>query len=159
MYGMTFSNWAAWRKREDITGIRYPGVYAIAYTPSDISRTTFSWRTEIIYIGMTNAVYGLTGRLQHFDNTIAGKKVQHGGADRVRYKYYNYDELVQNLYVSVSPIKCDVTSNKPCDLRKMGEIAKFEYTSLARFAAKFGRRPEFNDKKSSPKYSRTKGKN
>jgi len=37
------------------------------------------------------------------------------------------------------------------DLRKMGEVAMAEYECFARFAEKFGRVPEFNDKKRSPK--------
>ena len=158
MYEKKFSNWTAWGNRNYIKGICYPGVYAIAHSISDISNTTFFWREEIIYIGMTNAVHGLKGRLKQFDNTIAGKK-GHGGADRVHYKYENYNELVKNLYASVSPVKCDVRSNKPCDLRKMGEVAKFEYLCLAQFVEEFKRLPEFNDKMRSPKYSLTKGRN
>lgn len=77
-----FSEWYPWQSREKLGGLKYPGVYAIAYTPSNLSGRPFSWRREIIYIGMTNSVLGLKGRLKQFDNTIAGN-TGHGGADRV----------------------------------------------------------------------------
>jgi|SRR3990172_3664390 len=134
------------------------GVYAIAYTPSNLSGRPFSWRREIIYIGMTNSVLGLKGRLKQFDNTIAGN-TGHGGADRVRYKYRNYGNLVKRLYVAVVPFQCDTTSNQPKDLKTMGEVAKFEYLCFARFVERFGKLPDFNNKKESLKYSLTVGRN
>jgi site-specific DNA-methyltransferase (adenine-specific) len=84
----------------------------------NISGKPFSWCEEIIYIGMTNAPYGLKGRLRHFDATISGKATNHGGADRVRYAHQNYELLSPQLYVAVAAFKCDVLSNKPQDLAK-----------------------------------------
>jgi hypothetical protein len=52
----------------------------LAYTTRNIAGKHFSWRKEIIYVGMTNAIAGLKGRLKQFDNTILGK-IGHGGAD------------------------------------------------------------------------------
>lgn len=138
-------------------GVEYPGVYALAYSTKNIAGKPFSWRKEIIYIGMTNAVSGLKGRLKQFDNTISGK-TGHGGADRVRFKHRNYGKLVKNLYVAVVPFKCDATSNEPTDLKKMGEVARFEYLCFAHFVEKFGELPEFNNKKHSPKYSKSVGR-
>ena len=103
---------------------------------------------------MTNSRGGLRSRLKQFDNAVNWKE-GHGGASRVRYKYKEYSELVPNLYVSVCSVKCNVKYNTPLDLRLMGEVAKFEYECLARFVEKFGRLPEFNDKKRSPKARRT----
>jgi hypothetical protein len=77
---------------------------------------------------------------------------------RVRFKFRNYDQLIQNLYVAVVPFKCDTTSNKPKDLRKMGDVAKFEYSCFAHFVERFGELPEFNNKRDSPKYSKTAGR-
>lgn len=137
--------------------MKYPGVYAIALSadPADhIAGSAFSWRSDIIYIGMTNAASGLRGRLKQFDNTIVGK-TGHGGADRVRYKHRDYGILCQGLDVAVAPLKCDVTSNTPTDLRIMGEVAQFEYLCFAHFVELFGRLPEFNDKKEALKYSLT----
>jgi hypothetical protein len=157
MYEKKFSVWRPWQAREELGGLRYPGVYAIAYTPRDLSGRKFTWRKEIIYVGMTNAASGLKGRLKQFDNTIVGK-TGHGGADRVRYKYRNYSNLVKRLYVAVAPFKCDTISSEPKDLRTMGEVAKFEYLCFAHFVERFGEVPEFNNKKESPKYSLTAGR-
>lgn len=152
-----FTKWLSWNSRGDHAGFNYPGIYAIAYSSSDLSNKPFAWRKEVIYVGMTNAVSGLKGRLQQFDNTIAGKR-GHGGADRVRYKHRNYSKLVQKLYVSVSAFKCDPASNRPSDLRTMGDVARFEYQCFAFYVEKFGQLPEFNNKKVALKYSKTVGR-
>ncbi|MCU0784161.1 MAG: hypothetical protein MUF81_08990 [Verrucomicrobia bacterium] len=130
--------------------MKYPGIYAIALSDEDIASTPFTWRKEIIYIGMTNSKGGLKSRLQQFENTINGKD-GHGGAVRVRFKHRNYNTLVSKLFVSVSHTECDVTSKKPSALRLMGKVAQQEYECFAIFAEMFGELPEFNDKKKSPK--------
>jgi len=48
-----------------------------------------------------------------------------------------------------------VKSNTPKDLRIMGHVAKFEYDCFAIYVEKFGKLPEFNNKRESPKYSLT----
>ena len=143
-------------RRDEALDVEYPGVYALAYSKQNIAGKPFSWRKEIIYVGMTNSISGLKGRLKQFDNTIVGK-TGHGGADRVRYKYRNYDSLTKRLYVAVAPFKCDPESNKPKDLKTMGEVVKFEYLCFAHFVEKHGTLPEFNNKKESPKFSLTAG--
>ncbi|ODS29934.1 MAG: hypothetical protein SCARUB_04960 [Candidatus Scalindua rubra] len=157
MFEERFSKWLKWENRDSATGIRYPGIYVCSVSSQDISGNKFSWIPEIIYIGMTNSVSGLKGRLKQFDNTIIGK-TGHGGADRVRYKHQDYEELVDKLFVAVAPFECDVKSNQPDDLRIMGEVAKFEYDCFAHFVHLFGELPEFNNKKQSPKYSLTIGR-
>jgi hypothetical protein len=107
---------------------------------------------------MTNSAGGLRGRLQQFDNTIKGVRNQHGGADRVRYKYRSYEHLQRRLYVAVAVFKCSVNSTRPVDLRVMGRVAQYEYECLAVFRERFKRLPKFNDKKKAPKYSRTIGR-
>lgn len=145
-----FSNWARWSNRNTLDRLQFPGVYALVLSESDISGTPFSWRPEVIYVGMTNAKGGLKSRLQQFDNTIKGKE-GHGGGQRVRFKYPDYGTLVSRLYVSVCPRECNVESNRPVDLRIMGDVAKHEYECFAVFAETFNGLPEFNDKKKSPK--------
>ena len=145
-----FTNWAKWTNRNELQRIQLPGVYAIALSNKDISGNTFSWRREVIYVGMTNAKGGLKSRLQQFDNTIKGGD-GHGGAQRVRYKHPDHMKLIPSLYISVCPRKCNVLSNNPIDLRIMGEIAQQEYDCLAQFVEMFSCLPEFNDKKRSPK--------
>jgi len=77
--------------------------------------------------------------------------VGHGGGERVRYRYRNYDELTKKLFVSVSPVACNPRSNTPEDVLKMGEFAYTEYYCFAKDVQLFGRLPEFNDKKNAPK--------
>jgi|SRR5216684_3848100 len=93
-----------------------PGVYAIAKSRKDITGRCFEWKKEIIYIGVTNAIWGLKGRLKQFDNAIADKG-RHGGGERVLYKYRDYNKLVKQLYVSGAPFRCTVKLPQPTDLR------------------------------------------
>jgi hypothetical protein len=141
-----FSTWHPWGQRGDLPQSRCPGVYAIARSRRHLSDKSFTLRADIIYFGMTNAISGLQGRLQQFDNTISGKRLAHGGADRVRHGYTSYSRLIPQLYVSVAQFACDPTSNRPADLRKMGSVARFEYLCFAEFVERFGRLPRFNDK-------------
>ncbi len=142
---MPFSRWTDWNNRDNIPQINYPGVYIIAKTDKNITGKKFSLIKEIIYIGMTNSKGGLKARLKQFDNTIKGK-LQHGGADRVRYKYPQYNKLISKLYTSVSYIDADTTNPKTGDWKKMGEVAKHEYVMIAKYLDKFRRLPEFNNK-------------
>ncbi|MDO6463482.1 hypothetical protein [Pseudoalteromonas carrageenovora] len=157
MYENRFTNWVRWCDRNVTEEVKYPGIYIVAVADEDISGSNFSWTTDIAYVGMTNSLKGLAGRLKQFDNTIKGKS-GHGGADRMRLKYQNYNELVNKLYVAVAPFTCNVKSHKPEDLRVMGEVAKFEYDCFACFTELFGCLPEFNDHVKSPKYSLTIGR-
>ena len=158
MYDERFSKWLKWENRNDAEGVKYPGIYICLLSSGKFSGENFSWSPQIIYIGMTNSISGLKGRLKQFDNTIVGK-TGHGGADRVRYKHRNYEKLVSNLFVAVSPFECNVKSAQPKDLRTMGEVCKLEYDCFAYFVEKYKKFPEFNDKKLSPKYSLTIGRN
>ena len=152
-----FSSWSQWTKRNDHERIARPGVYVIALTPKILTGQRFSWREEIIYVGMTNAVAGLKGRLDQFDRTMAGK-LAHGGADRVRFKHRAYAAFSRRAYVAVAPFECDPASQRPKDLRTMGDVASFEYACLAHFVDRFDRLPEFNDKVRAPKFSLTVGR-
>jgi hypothetical protein len=157
MYEEQFSMWQRWSGRDQLARLASPGVYAIAHATHDMSGQAFSWRDEIVYIGMTNAASGLRGRLRQFDNTIAGKK-GHGGADRVRFKHRDYASLCSCLYVSVAAFDCNPTSGMAADLRMMGEVARFEYMCFAHFVELYDKLPEFNDKKNAAKYSLTVGR-
>src|SRR4030042_1470559 len=81
MDAQRFSRWAHWADRMRLEGLRSPGVYALAISEQDLSGKPFSWIEQVVYVGMTNAVSGLKGRLKQFDNTIIGKS-GHGGAER-----------------------------------------------------------------------------
>jgi hypothetical protein len=153
MYERVFSKWHAWDDREMFSDISRPGVYVVAHSQENLAGHRFSWRREIIYIGMTNAIAGLRGRLRQFDNTMRGK-LQHGGADRVLYKHQNYRTFRKTAYVALAPFRCDPSSNSPKDLRIMGDVTRLEFRCLAHFVERFGALPEFNDKKAAPKHSR-----
>lgn len=147
-----FSHWVHWEDRDMIDSIKNPGVYALAITTKDISKKPFDYIKEIVYFGMTNSAGGLKARLNQFDYTIAQKKRSvHGGAERVLYKHRDYSTLIRKLFVSVCPIECEVLSNSPKDLLKMGEVAWFEYYCFSEYVERFEKLPEFNDKKNSPK--------
>ncbi|WP_394754156.1 hypothetical protein [Crenothrix sp.] len=152
-----FSPWFYWNDRNQYCGIKFPGVYVVAESKDDISETEFSFREEIIYVGMSNAVKGLEGRLKSFDNTIQflDKPPQHGGADRVRYKHQCYKNLVKNLYVSLRHFRCFPANETAKDLRTMGKVVNAEYQCMAQCVEELGALPEFNRKKESAKYSRS----
>ena len=150
-----FSVWKRWDDRKELRNLKYPGVYVLCISRKPLQGTRFTWLRSIVYVGMTNSRPGLMSRLQQFDDTVAGRRTFHGGADRVRYKNRNYARLASRLFVSVCAVECDVTSEKPRDIRTMGKVAELEYICLARYAQKFGKRPEFNNTKAAPKYSRT----
>lgn len=152
-----FSKWVKWTERDKLDGIKSPGIYCIAISENDLSNTVFDWNEKINYIGMTNAVSGLKGRLKQFDNTIQGK-TGHGGADRFRYEYRNYEDLKRKLFVSVKYFECNVKSNLPNDLLVMGEVAKHEFVCFAEFVSRHRRLPKFNDKPNTKKYSLTVGR-
>ncbi|WP_342305551.1 hypothetical protein [Methanolobus sp. ZRKC5] len=153
MIKSNFTKWIKWEDRNNLPDIKYPGIYCIALSESDLSEQDFTWIREIKYVGMTNSRNGLKGRLKQFNSTINGK-TKHGGADRFMYKYQTYQDLLNRLFVSVRPFICDVKSNTPEDLRTMGEVAKFEYECFATYAKKYNCLPEFNDKAKSDKLSR-----
>jgi hypothetical protein len=153
-----FSAWYRWADRNQIALLKSPGVYAVAVSAKPLEGKAFSWLPEIIYIGMTNSVPGLAGRLRQFENTIRGTRCDHGGADRVRYKHQDFSALSKRLFVAVAAIQCDVKACTPENLRAMGRVAKLEYDCFAEFVARHGALPEFNDKTRSRKFSLTIGR-
>jgi hypothetical protein len=156
MHEERFTRWFAWKNKNTIQNIHYPGIYACALSANNLTSQDFQWLQALMYIGMTNSITGIKGRLQQFDTTIRGTRTTHDGADRLRDKYRDYQLLNSQLYVAVAPFECDVTSNSPADLRIMGEVAKFEYECFACFAEKFGTLPEFNNTRLSSKFSKTR---
>jgi hypothetical protein len=147
-----FSAWHPWSSRSELNHLKYPGVYAVARSANDLTGKPFKLNESIIYFGMTNSVDGLAGRLRQFDDTISGRRLSHGGADRVRHRFPGYTHLSRRLYVAVAHFKCSPASSSPADLRRMGDVAKFEYLCFAAYSEKFERMPLFNDM-SAPKFS------
>jgi hypothetical protein len=163
---LEFTHWKRWRDRgsfwndmDSFPNKRVPGVYAIAETDDDLSGNPFSLRKDIVYFGMTHSKGGIKSRLDQFDNSILDKQKNpgHGGADRMKYKHrierhWGYEKYASRLFVSIFPIKCDVESKSPGDLRKKGDIRSLEYECFAQYSNKFHvALPEFNDHDKSPK--------
>lgn len=146
-----FSQWVRWDEREQLEGITFPGIYALAKTRKRISGELFSYRKDIIYIGMTNSIGGLKSRLCQFERAMDPNKSGHGGAKRFLFRFPDFSKVRKNLYVAISYTECAVSSNNPDDLLKMGEVAKQEYECWAAYAKLHNRLPRFNDKKRSPK--------
>ena len=133
--------------------MRYPGIYVLAISEGELSGRAFSFRKEIVYVGMTNSIGGLRSRLNQFDYTIKLRLVRHGGADRFLFKYRNYSLLSKKLYVAMRHFVCSPANESPSDLRIMGRVAEAEYTCQAEYVERFGALPEFNRKKLSKKFS------
>lgn len=150
MHEKRFSAWLPWSNREHLPNAACPGVYIIARSSHPLAGQSFTWSKDIIYVGMTNAASGLRGRLRKFDRTLSGQS-EHGGADRVRFRFPDAEKFRAKAYVAVAHFECDPQSNRSEDLRLMGEVTRFEYECLACFVEQFGQLPEFNDKKRSPK--------
>lgn len=139
MLAEQFSLWQPWNQRQALPGIKFPGVYAIAKTETDLAGKPFVWQEDIIYIGVTISKKGLKGRLTQFDRTIRNKNTSHGGAHRVRFKYPDYHTLAARLFVAAIDVRCNV------------ESLWLEYHCFAEYVNHFGHLPEFNDKELSPK--------
>lgn len=154
---MNFTKWQLWTIRNNLGEIlRYSGIYVVRFCSETLPENSpFQWAKEIIYVGMTNSIAGLKSRLAQFDKTMRTPWVTHGGADRVRLKYQDYNRFARSAYVAVCHIGCDVTSNRQDDLKLMGKVAELEYLALAKYVEKFVVLPEFNNKKGKKKYSKT----
>jgi hypothetical protein len=100
-----------------------------------------------------NANGGLQTRLKQFRDTIESKTPQHGGAERFLHDYKKgREDLEEILFISVSPVECDPSSNEADDLRKMGKVCAMEYDYWAHYVDSFGPGlPKYNDKKNAPK--------
>ena len=90
-----FSVWKRWADRRELRNLRYPGVYVLCLSPKSLQGKRFTWLRGIVYVGMTDSRPGLVARLQQFDDTVSGKRTNHGGADRVRDRF----EVGKNLKV------------------------------------------------------------
>lgn len=152
MLRLTFSVWRKFDERSSLEGVKLPGIYALAVSRENISGRQFSLLEEIVYFGMTNAAYGLKGRLNAFNNTMRDKAGPgHGGAQRFNYDHADPERLARKLYVSICPFSCDPSSGKPSDFLVMGKVAQAEYKAFAEYVRTYGSLPKYNDKKKSPK--------
>lgn len=138
-----FSKWAKWKNFMELNSIKFSGIYVICYSSLDLQGEPFVWTEEVVYIGMTNK-QTLKKRLKQFDETIKGLRNSHGGADRMRYQYRMYEEMIEFLFVSVLPVEYDNKNISPESLIGMGEVARLEFFYFAEFMSRFKNFPIFN---------------
>lgn len=144
---LDFTNWVKFEDKDTLSGIEFPGIYCIAISDKNLAKKKWQMIEDIKYIGMTNR--SLRNRLRAFNKSLFGEK-GHGGALRFEYKY-KYENIKDNLYVSIQSFECDINSNSPKDLNIKGDVLKHEFTCFAKYVEIFDRLPEFNDKKKSSK--------
>lgn len=127
-----------------------PGVYILAFTDKDLEGKSINIE-DIFYVGMTNSLGGVKQRLSQFIQGI--KKSRSHSAGMRFFKEYsmgkpfdsNQDKTFFVAFVSI-PCKVNKSERTAEDLRKMGEVAKFEYDVLAYIKEKTGKEPELNKK-------------
>lgn len=154
---LKFSSWAEWDNRiSQLNKLQYPGIYALRISKHNLEAQPFDWVKDIVYFGMTNSVAGLRGRLSQFNNTLRDKSGGgHGGADRFRYDYKDGEFLANTLYVAVCPFEYQGRDVTPENLLVHGQVAMAEYVALAEYFKRFGELPKYNNKKASPKLSKS----
>jgi hypothetical protein len=157
MTTLKFSSWAIWDNRiSQLNNLQYPGIYALRISKRNIEAQPFEWVKDIVYFGMTNSVAGLKGRLSQFNNTLRDKRGGgHGGADRFRYDYKDGESLANLLYVAVCPFEYQGRDVTPENLLVHGQVAMAEYVAFAEYFKRFGELPKYNNKKASPKLSKS----
>ncbi|MBN8639114.1 MAG: hypothetical protein J0M07_27605 [Anaerolineae bacterium] len=144
---LEFSPWMRWDERRNFDGIKYPGVYAIAITTSDLSGRLFSY-DHTIYIGMSNSPKGLEQRWNHFADGIRDGS-HHSGAKRIykAKKCLSWQEWDESVYVSAMSVPCKPSKLDYDDRISMGIVAFLEYYAFAEFHRHTGQlRPMYNKK-------------
>ncbi len=98
---------------------------------------------------MSNSLGGIKQRLKQFINgTIKGRG--HSAGNRL-FKKENPFDIVgydKTFFVASLSLPCIVNKNKRIsrDLRRMGDVAKFEYEVIAFVKEKLGKEPALNKK-------------
>lgn len=147
-----FTNWARWEYRAALEGLKYPGAYLLAIKKNGSPENANDWPDNICYVGMTNSLEGLKGRLGKLHRVISSPSGKnHGGAARIRFRHPDYAALSPGLFVCVEPFECDLRTDRPESREVRGRIAKHEYDCIAEYLRRHGALPECNDMKKSPK--------
>ena len=128
-----------------------PGIYILAYTDKNLEGKQIKIK-DIFYVGMTNSRGGLKQRLKQFIDGIH-KGYGHSAGNRFFSDYsggksFGIARHKKTFFVALLSLPCRVYKNDrtPEDLRKMGEVAKFEYEVMAYIKEKLGKEPELNKK-------------
>ncbi len=130
---------------------QFPGVYILAYTNRNLEGKPIKIK-DIFYVGMSNSRGGLKQRLKQFIDGIH-KGYGHSAGNRFFQDYskgksFDIVNHEKTFFVASLSLPCKVHKDERTaeDLRKMGEVAKFEYEVLAYIKEKLGREPELNKK-------------
>lgn len=144
-------NWMKLENYKNLESCKYPGVYILAYTDKDLLNKRIKIE-DIFYVGMSNSLGGVKQRISQFINGIEKYK-SHSAGMRFFKEYMNNNSFSKNkskksFYIASLTLPCEVSKDKRTDkdLRKMGEVAKFEYDVLAHIKEKLGKEPELNKK-------------
>jgi hypothetical protein len=144
-----FSKWVHIKNKDNLlyAGHSCPGIYAIAYSNTNLHEVEFDYIEEIIYFGMSISQKGLQGRLYQFFSTINGKSKQHSGAKRMCCELNNKDvNWKEKIYISLKPfIHCSTNIISPLGLLHMGDVVKEEYNCFSKYFEKFNKLPHFNE--------------
>jgi len=129
--------------------VTFPGVYVLAYSGNNLCGKRIDLR-DVLYVGMTNARGGIRQRLKQFVCGIE-KNTSHSAGRRFFTENSNATphSLVgtrKKFFYACVEIHCNVNKSqrKASDLRKMGDVAKLEYSVLALVKEKVGREPDLN---------------
>lgn len=143
---LEFGQWCHWSEIGQIANLNFPGVYALAITSEHLSGKSMKYN-QVSYIGMSNSLAGIKGRLSQLNRSINGK-FGHSGGRSIRNKYGVYIDWKANLYlyVSICPVICDVSKRSVKDLQLMGAVSYMEYEAFSLFRKKVPKKgiPEFN---------------
>ncbi|EJG1619291.1 hypothetical protein QX216_13505 [Vibrio parahaemolyticus] len=133
---LLFSSWSYWTDRGSLENISYPGIYALAITSDDLTGQKMSF-DNIVYIGMSNSLSGIKGRLNQLNRSINGGR-GHSGGNTIRDHLGEYSDWKNDLdlYVSICPIICDVKRRSIEDLKLMGAVSYMEYEAFSLFRSK-----------------------
>lgn len=144
-------NWVKLYDYCNLENCKYPGVYLLAYTEKELEGKPIDL-ADIFYVGMSNSLGGIKQRLRQFISGIE-RGYGHSGGNRF-FKDYSENSPFSKLdnkkrfYVVSISVSCNVNKKErtPEDLRKMGDVTKFEYEVLAYIKEKLEREPELNKK-------------
>ncbi len=141
-----------WKNLESFKNLKnceYPGIYILAYTNKNLEAKPVKVK-DIFYVGMSNSRGGVKQRIKQFIDCLESYR-GHSAAMRFYREYsnnkpYSNTKRKNNFYVAASCMKVNVIkeTRTPRDLKKMGEITKFEYDVLAHIKEKTGKEPQLN---------------
>ncbi|WP_122033190.1 hypothetical protein [Aliivibrio sp. EL58] len=130
---LKFGQWVYWADRDAIDNISFPGIYVLAITSEDLTNKPVEY-SQVVYIGMSNSLSGVKGRLYQLNRSITGLS-GHSGGNSIRKYHGVYDFWEDNLdlYVAVCPVICNVAKRSIKDLKLMGAVSYMEYEAFSLF--------------------------